>query len=167
MVTLFIIGLCLYLHGFYRTLFFYFAIVMTVITLILAMVSGGGLSFIFFQDQTHAFQIFGELWTEDFVHRPGFTLGQGLLIPLIFFADLLRITVTFIWQAPNIFSIGAFVLWLWIMFNLWTPVWFLIGDNIKDAATTIYRFITSFPSLYKNARSERRAVEQSQKKLPL
>lgn len=118
MVTLIIVGLCFLLYGWIRTFVLYAAIVATIITMGLMMIVGGGFSYLFWNEQVHAFQI-GEFWCDTFTSRPGFDLWQAFFVPIIFVFDMLRVTLRFLWQCPNIIAFGVFGYWCYLMYILW------------------------------------------------
>lgn len=121
MVYLIVIGICLYLYGAIRTLTIYFAIVVTAITLILAEAVGLGFSYLFWPESVRAFNG-GDYWVSQFVNRESFHIAEAPAVPIIFFFDLVRKGFQFCWQVPNVFSIGVFAYWWFMMYQLWITV---------------------------------------------
>jgi hypothetical protein len=103
-----------------------------VASLICTMVAGAGLSYLFWSETVRAFQI-GEFWSSMFVERDGFALWEAGAIPVIFFFDLIRVCVRFVWQCPNIFSIGIFACWLYMMNILWGIVLRVVCPKLVSA----------------------------------
>jgi len=123
MMILIIVGLCLWGWGWVRTLVIYIAVIASAVTLVFAEFVGAALSYIFFTESVRAFHGSGYMisW---FVERPGFEFWQAPIAPVLFFFDLIVKGFEFCWQCPNIFSIGLFGFWWYMMFQVWGVVVF-------------------------------------------
>lgn len=135
MIGLLVVGLCILSFGMIRTFVVYVGIIATIATMILMMVSGGGLSYLFWNEQVHAFQT-GEFWASMFTERSGFDVWQAFMVPIIFVVDLLRISIKFVFFCPNIFSIGIFGYWCYLMYIMWSRIILPIALSPNRRATT-------------------------------
>lgn len=133
MLSLIIVGVCLFCFGWIKTLAVYVASIATIVTAVLAAVVGVGLPMLFgWGEEVRQFNA-GDMWVTMFVSREGFMLWEALLVPLIAVLDLFRLMVTFVWKVPNPISIVVFGYWLWMMNLVWGIV---LGFFIKKSSST-------------------------------
>jgi hypothetical protein len=123
MITLIVVGLCLWGWGLYKTLTVYIAIIATAVSLALVEVLGACLSYLFWSETVRAYKI-GSFMMSDFLERPGFQFWEAPVAPIIFFFDMVCKGFTFCWQCPNIFSIGLFAWWWYMVYQIWGVIVF-------------------------------------------
>ncbi|MYN39182.1 hypothetical protein GTP55_07340 [Duganella sp. FT109W] len=124
MYTLILTGLMLYVYGFARTLAIYVGIILTIFTLVLEMVCGGGFTYLFWPEWMRTFEI-GEFWSSAFTERPSFQLWEAGAVPVIFAADLFRVALRLVTTRCTIFTLGFFAFWLYCMCLMWSIIFAL------------------------------------------
>lgn len=114
----------LYFMGFVRTAILLFGCLLSIVSLVLEMVCGGGLSYLFWPEWMRTFEI-GEFWASTFTERTNFQLWEAGAIPAIFLVDLLRVALRLVATRCSIFTVGFFVFWLYCMCLMWSIIFAL------------------------------------------
>lgn len=132
MITLIVVGICLWAFGWLRALTIYVALIASGVSLVLIEVCALSFSYLFWNETVRQFSG-SEYWVSMFISRPGFHPVEAPLIPVIFFFDLVKKGFEFCWQVPNIFSIGLFGYWWYMMYQIWFgvagPLIYNVGNN--------------------------------------